>query len=32
MFKTPRDLLKAYKDGFVGSYCDPKELDVARVS
>lgn len=27
MFKTPRDLLKAYKDGFVGSYCDPKELD-----
>ena len=27
MFKTPKDLLKAYKDGFVGSYCDPKELD-----
>jgi hypothetical protein len=27
MFKTPRDLLKAYRDGFVGSYCDPKELD-----
>lgn len=26
MFKTPRDLLKAYKDGFVGSYCDPKDL------
>lgn len=27
MFKTSRDLLKAYKEGFVGSYCDPKELD-----
>lgn len=27
MFKTPRDLLKAYKEGFIGSYCDPKELD-----
>jgi hypothetical protein len=27
MFKTPKDLLKAYKDGFVGSYCDHKELD-----
>jgi len=27
MFKTPRDLLKAYKEGFVGSYCDPKDLD-----
>lgn len=27
MFKTPKDLLKAYKEGFVGSYCDPKELD-----
>lgn len=27
MFNTPRDLLKAYKDGFVGSYCDPKDLD-----
>lgn len=26
-FKNPRDLLKAYKDGFIGSYCDPKELD-----
>lgn len=27
MFKNSKDLLKAYKDGFVGSYCDPKELD-----
>jgi hypothetical protein len=27
MFKSPRDLLKAYREGFVGSYCDPKELD-----
>ena len=27
MFKTPRDLLKAYKDGFLGSWCDPKDLD-----
>jgi hypothetical protein len=27
MFNSPRDLLKAYKDGFVGSYCDPKDLD-----
>jgi len=27
MFNTPRDLLKAYKEGFVGSYCDPKDLD-----
>jgi hypothetical protein len=27
MFKTPRDLLKAYKEGFVGSYCDSKDLD-----
>jgi len=27
MFNTPRDLLKAYKDGFVGSWCDPKDLD-----
>lgn len=26
MFHTPRDLLKAYRDGFVGSYCDPKDL------
>jgi hypothetical protein len=27
MFNTPRDLLKAYKDGFIGSWCDPKDLD-----
>ena len=27
MFKTPRDILKAYKDGFVGSWCDPKDTD-----
>lgn len=27
MFKTPRELLKAYKEGFIGSYCDPKDLD-----
>jgi hypothetical protein len=27
MFNNPRDLLKAYKDGFIGSYCDPKDLD-----
>jgi hypothetical protein len=27
MFKNSRDLLKAYKEGFVGSYCDPRELD-----
>jgi hypothetical protein len=27
MFNTPRDLLKAYKDGFLGSWCDPKDLD-----
>lgn len=27
MFKTSRDLLRAYKEGFVGSYCDPKDLD-----
>jgi hypothetical protein len=26
-FDTPRDLLKAYKEGFIGSYCDPKDLD-----
>lgn len=25
IFNKPRDLLKAYKDGFVGAYCDPKE-------
>lgn len=27
MFNTPRDLLKAYKDGFLGSWCDLKDLD-----
>ena len=27
MFNNPRDLLKAYKDGFIGSYCDPADLD-----
>lgn len=27
MFKNPRDLLKAYKEGLVGAYCDPKETD-----
>jgi hypothetical protein len=27
MFKTPRELLKAYNNGFVGSWCDPEDLD-----
>jgi hypothetical protein len=27
MFNTPRDLLKAYKEGFMGSWCDPEDLD-----
>tara|TARA_B100001094_G_scaffold324540_1_gene377299 strand:+ start:1435 stop:2358 length:924 start_codon:yes stop_codon:yes gene_type:complete len=27
MFEQPRDLLKAYKDGFVGSWCDPEDTD-----
>lgn len=26
MFNSPRDLLKAYKDGFVGSWCDPEDV------
>jgi len=26
-FKTPRELLNAYKEGFVGSYCDPEDVD-----
>jgi len=26
-FKSPKDLLKAYKDGFIGSMCDPKDVD-----
>ena len=27
MFNTPRELLNAYKEGFVGSWCDPEETD-----
>ena len=27
MFDKPRDILKAYKDGFVGSWCDPEDTD-----
>lgn len=27
MFDKPKDLLKAYKDGFVGSWCDPEDTD-----
>jgi len=27
MFNKPRDLLKAYKEGFVGSWCDPEDTD-----
>ena len=26
-FNNPKDLLKAYKDGFVGSWCDPEDTD-----
>ena len=26
-FKKPSDLFKAYKEGFVGSYCDPQDVD-----
>ena len=26
-FKKPSDLFKAYKEGFVGSYCDPEDVD-----
>lgn len=29
MFNSPKDLLKAYKDGFNGSWCDPE--DVAKL-
>jgi hypothetical protein len=29
MFKTPSELLKAYKDGFVGSWCD--QADVSKL-
>lgn len=27
MFNSPKDLLKAYKSGFVGSWCDPEDTD-----
>tara|TARA_Y100000004_G_scaffold124082_1_gene139554 strand:+ start:2936 stop:3859 length:924 start_codon:yes stop_codon:yes gene_type:complete len=27
MFRNPRDLLQAYVDGFVGSWCDPEDTD-----
>ena len=27
MFNTPREILKAYKDGLVGSWCDPEDTD-----
>ena len=27
MFDKPRDILNAYKDGFVGSWCDPEDTD-----
>jgi hypothetical protein len=27
MFRNPRDLLQAYDDGFVGSWCDPEDTD-----
>lgn len=26
-FKTPRSLLDAYKNGFIGSICDPEDVD-----
>ena len=26
-FNNPKDLLNAYKDGFVGSWCDPDDTD-----
>jgi hypothetical protein len=26
-FKKPHDLLKAYRDGFLGSWCDPEDTD-----
>ena len=26
-FKKPSDLLKAYRDGFIGSVCDPEDTD-----
>ena len=27
MFDKPRDILEAYRDGFVGSWCDPEDTD-----
>lgn len=27
MFNTPQEILKAYKDGLVGSWCDPEDTD-----
>jgi hypothetical protein len=27
MFRNPRDILQAYTDGFVGSWCDPEDTD-----
>mgnify|MGYP001198754627 FL=1 len=27
MFRNPRDLLQAYTDGLVGSWCDPEDTD-----
>lgn len=27
MFNSPKDLLKAYKSGFIGSWCDPEDTD-----
>ena len=27
MFNNPKDLLQAYKGGFVGSWCDPEDTD-----
>lgn len=28
MFNTSRDLLKTYREGFIGAYCDPKDIDM----
>ena len=27
MFEKPIDLLRAYREGFVGSWCDPEDTD-----
>ena len=27
MFNQPRELLKAYREGFSGAWCDPEETD-----